>query len=958
VNIVLAALFAAGAAQPGLQLLREGRVAEAVASLEAAQKRDPRDAALANDLGFAYARAGKREEAERAYRLAIALKPSRWFAYANLAELVADAPDRWDRADETLALLSKGLALATGQARVKLSLRIADFERSVGRMAQARDRLQSLPELKPSADQARRMRELLDRIAEEERARSLEDWPEPAVALEQAAALDAAERRLAAGDARDALAASEKLTASQPAWRAARWLEARALEAVGRVDEEARELRALTQLAPSHALAWRKLGEILAEQGGLLEADSADEALRHALALEPSWTELWLLRARVALRQGRAQDAQRALERFERAGGSGPEAARLVALARAQAGLAAAQSARIAGTLPPSREPSQEARVLFQQAGSPNEPPEGAREILQKALEDSPGFVEAAAALVALGGAVPARTVESLNDDGAGLLELAAQVRRSGGALAQVGPWIDRAAQLGAPEAPWARAQLRLEQGDRPGALEDLLAYAASPQPAHLEEARMLRAQLVPPPRSDVSALQARLRLAEDRPEAALAALGSRCDPSVAPARLLALGEVHEFSGELPQALECYRLAASSEAALRRLARVAARAPDARAAPELQRAAALGMPAALWALARIDLDRGRPDQALPRIERFLLLAGPGDPGVIDARDARDRILRTSTAAAEARLRKNAAAALGGLGLLVAVAAWLWTGSTVEKALRRSPRLFPPIARAVGEVRHDVIKHRASVLGMIGQREAVARALLSPEPASQAVERQYQAVRKAARAQGVLLRRLSREPVFGPLVRDLARAETLLRAPDGGEDELARIEQRVREVHSARLASLLRLGPRTRVDAGAIAGWIRDVEAEMRRGGSPWTAPSILLRGMEVEFPVERGALSLIFANLLRNAQAAAAGGSVIVRLGEERDAAGRNLTVLLVGDSAPDGVSIEAIERRESGRGLALVRDLTREWQGHLVVRAEEPPWKKAVGACFPAPPA
>src|SRR5260370_8152009 len=90
-------------------------------------------------------------------------------------------------------------------------------------MAQGRDRRQWLPELKPSADQARRMRELLDRIAEEERARSLEDWPEPAVALEQAAALDAAERRLAAGDARDALAASEKLTASQPARRPAPW---------------------------------------------------------------------------------------------------------------------------------------------------------------------------------------------------------------------------------------------------------------------------------------------------------------------------------------------------------------------------------------------------------------------------------------------------------------------------------------------------------------------------------------------------------------------------------------------------------------------------------------------------------------------------------------------------------------------------------------------------------------
>jgi signal transduction histidine kinase len=220
-----------------------------------------------------------------------------------------------------------------------------------------------------------------------------------------------------------------------------------------------------------------------------------------------------------------------------------------------------------------------------------------------------------------------------------------------------------------------------------------------------------------------------------------------------------------------------------------------------------------------------------------------------------------------------------------------------------------------------------------------------------------VAQRSQARREAARAQGVSLRRLGREPVFGPLVRDLARAETLLRAPRGGEAELLRIDRRIREVHSPRLAALLRLSPRTRLDASAVAGWIRDVEAEMRRGGAPWKDPSILLQGMAVEFPVERHALSLIFANLLRNAQAAAQGGEVIVRLGEERDAAGRSLTVLLVGDSAAKLVSLEAIEQRESGRGLALVRDLTREWQGHLVVRAEEPPWKKAVGACFPALP-
>jgi signal transduction histidine kinase len=202
---------------------------------------------------------------------------------------------------------------------------------------------------------------------------------------------------------------------------------------------------------------------------------------------------------------------------------------------------------------------------------------------------------------------------------------------------------------------------------------------------------------------------------------------------------------------------------------------------------------------------------------------------------------------------------------------------------------------------------------------------------------------------------MVLRRLSREPVFGPLVRDLLAAEGILRR-GGPSAKLSRIDVRMREVHGARLASLLKQGPRTRVDASSLSDWIHGVEAEVRRGGAGWTAPSVLLQGMEVEFPVEREALATIFANLLRNAQAAAApGGRVLVRLGEERDAAGRSVHVLLVGDSAPGDITLEEIESRESGRGLAIVRDLTREWAGHVVVRSEQPPLRKAVGACFPS---
>ena len=951
------ALVAAGAAEPGLKLLQEGRAAEAAESFAASLRKDPRNAALANHLGIASARAGRREEAELSYRLAIQLNPSRWYAYGNLADLLSTAKDRWDRADETVALLERGLSRASPADRVSLALRVAGFERSVGRTAAARQRILLLAEARPDREQARRMRELLERIGEDEQARAFEDWPEPAVSPGQLATLATAEQKLIVNDARGALADASALCSAQPAWRAVRWLRARALEATGRLDEAARELRILTQLGPTDAAAWRRLGAILTEHGGLLEADHADAALREALSLEPSWTQLWLLRARVALRQGRAQDALRHLERFRRSGGHDVEAERLASAAAAQAG---------ADPQPPgpatvaAHEPSASARVLYQRAGS-EESPGTARQLLEQALEDSPAFIEAAAALYSVGAAVPERTLEVLRDDGAALLDLAARVRRAGAPPGLVAPWIDRAVEVDAPEARLVRARLRMEQGDGPRAVEDLLAYAASRDPRQLDEARLLRSRLVAASRTDVELLRARQRLAEDRPEAALAAIGTSCESGGDPDRLVAIGAVREFSGDLAQALECYRLASPSPAALRRLARVAARHPDPRVADELRTASAQGNPEALWALARIDLAASRQDAALAHLEQFLSAAATDDPARAEARAARDSLLRTSTEAAGARARKRAALATGSTLLLAALAAWLWTGATLKAALRRAPRLFPQLARAVNEVRHDVIKHRAGVLGMASdpsaRREDIARALLAPEPASTVVARHYDALRTAARAQGVGLRRLWREPVFGPLVRDLARAEALLRHP-GDARELAEIDQRVRGEHACRLGGLLRMGPRTKLDASAVAGWIRDVEAEMRRDGSSWTAPSILLEGMEVEFPVERGALSTIFANLLRNAQAAAGGGEVIVRLGEERDAAGRNLTVLLVGDSSAHTISLDAIEQREGGRGLALVRDLTREWRGHLVVRPEEPPWTKAVGACFPAPPA
>ena len=945
------------------RLLKKDRPEEALVFLQAARAKEPRNAALATDLGSALLRLGKRDQAEAAFRSAIAVDPRRDAAYLQLVGMYLDDPRRWDEAPALFALLDRGTSTSRSPiGRFRLRLARVDLLRSVGRTVEARALLAEASADEQAKGNERRLADLADRIAAVEKVRSAEDWPEPAIDAEHTAELRKAQALFDKGDPRSALPVVERLCAAFPGWRAPRFLRARALEELGRVDEAARELGILVQIAPSQAQAWRKLGELLALHGGLLEAERADEALRQALAREPSWTDLWLLRARVALRRGRAQDVIRALGRVQPDGAAeAAEVSRLLEAARAlPEGSAPASVARAPEPTAQARDSLQKAQEALATEGGA----EASKALLQRALDESPGFPEAAAAWLAMAGEVPQRTVDALWNDGSALLDLAAQVRKARPDLAGplVRPWLDRAVDLGAPEARYQRALDRAD-ADPPGALADLVAYAAqSPPPAHLEEAKALRARIVPAAHIEPAEVQALSRLTEDRPEAALVSLGADCARERSARVCVALGEVHEYAGEIPAALACYQAAfaadESSLVAATRYARLAARAPSAADPAELERISTRGVAAANWTLARIALAGGRTDEALLQIDRFLDSAAAGEPGIPEARAARARMLRANDDAARIRSRQRlAAAGIGALALLVLLLAWL-RGKSVARALARRPRLYPAVARTVGSLRHDVLKHRASVLSAAAEpsaREEVARALLLPEPASTAVARAYERLREDARAQGVLLRRLSREPVFGPLVSDLLAAERILRR-GGKTASLVRIDGRMHEVHGPRLATLLKQGPRTLVDASSLSDWIHGVEAEVRRGGAGWTAPSVLLQGMAVEFPVEREALATIFANLLRNAQAAAApGGRVLVRLGEERDAAGRSVHVLLVGDSAPGDITLEEIESRESGRGLAIVRDLTREWAGHVVVRSEEPPLRKAVGACFPS---
>jgi tetratricopeptide (TPR) repeat protein len=957
--------------------LRAGKLDEAAKLFAAAVANDPGNAALETDLGFALGRLGRRDEAETVLRGAIEKDPHRFYAYVNLAELWTQDPRRWDRREALVPFLEKGLdALKDDpKGRFNLLLALAGFERASGRTAAARARLEPLvaPDAAPlTRAQRKRVLDLLDGIAFDQRANALGDWPAPPLGAEETARLDAADRARAAGRPEDAIAALDPILRRFPGAARARLIRARALEAIGRVDEAARDLEIAVNLTPSSAEAWRALGRLLAAHGGALELDRADEALRQALTLEPAWLDLRDLRGQLARRRAVANAAT--------------------------------------PTHPRTAPPTERARALYQEGEDwldVGDPIGLGRELIEKALAESPGFVAAAMSLYALTGSVPPATIAALHDDGPALWALASGVRKLGQTSkkndkartvpsrdtteALVQPWIDRAIELDVQEARFSRALARAGAGDRAGALADLTAYVArEPNPERLADARALRAGLEAPPGTDPGpspALLARIRLLEDRPDAAARALGGKCAAGLPADRLLALGLVAEYGERLGVARGCYELA--GEPALARLARLDARLPDADLAAAdrrpLLRAAHQGVGAGAWALARLEAAAGDEATALVRAERALEMAAaaPNDADVwipaARAAAARWSAARdTAETAIETRRHWiGIGGLLVGLGGLYALARRRWRGKSVAAALRRHPELYPEVARAIGELRHDVLKHRAGVLGMVADpnapRAEIARALLEPRPTSLMVTDVYEHLVQAARGVGVTLRRLPREPVFGPLVADLFRAELLLSqelkplpappaevasaADEGPTDELLEIDARLRGDHADALADLLLLGPRTRLDATALAGWIAAAEASARQAGGGWAATALALADLDVDFPVAENALAAIFANLLRNAQQAVAGqpdARVLVRVDRIRDVTGRQAVTLFVGDSAAAPLTLETIEARESGRGLAIVRDLVRAWRGHLVVRPEPAPFTKLVGASFP----
>jgi hypothetical protein len=279
-----------------------------------------------------------------------------------------------------------------------------------------------------------------------------------------------------------------------------------------------------------------------------------------------------------------------------------------------------------------------------------------------------------------------------------------------------------------------ARSRARAA-GDRAGALADLTAYVArEPNPEHLAEARALRAEIEDraAPRGDRSR----------RPSCSRASACSRTSRTGRCARWAARARATSppigssrsgWSTNTP--IACRRrglLRAGGARAARAGAGLARARTSMRACPKPSCARRI---AGRW-------PRRRPRRSAPPSGRW---RGSPRPRAIAAalrahrararargrhhdrrrslgRRAARRPERLSDALrADADVRRGRRRSLLSVILVIAVGlacSRVGAGAAARSrsALRRRPALFPDVARAVGELRHDVLKHRASVLG--------------------------------------------------------------------------------------------------------------------------------------------------------------------------------------------------------------------------------------------------
>ncbi len=394
--------------------------------------------------------------------------------------------------------------------------------------------------------------------------------------------------------------------------------------------------------------------------------------------------------------------------------------------------------------------------------------------------------------------------------------------------------------------------------------------------------------------------------------------------------------------------------------------------PD-RADALLRRAAEAGAPEAWYLLATAAADDGRLREARALLDAYLARS----PGGLAHEPALALSVRVD------RALRGWRAGIGGavLLLLAAPVAWLLrrrTGATLADLVERAPDAFHDVAALLSGIRHEVLKHRATILPSVAERlergdltaGPWAAAALFGQGDDPGILRRFGAyladLEALGRRCGVRLNLQHRDPVLAPMHAAMVRLGRLRRAlerPDPARvQSLARALREVSRVLGedgyGALGQLLRRVSVLPVDAELLRAVGRRVAAEPGTAG----APALEVEGGEEPVPVRVFPRDLeeIAANLIRNA---------FVAVGEECPPGERRVGVALVlevdpvtghevlalrfRDSAPSPLADAILRGRGIERGLGLAADRIARNRGVVHVEAE-PGWAKAVVVRFP----
>ncbi len=680
--------------------------------------------------------------------------------------------------------------------------------------------------------------------------------------------------------------------------------------------------------------------------------------------------------------------------------------------------LDAEEEARSVPVRPGFAPPSAEARAAFAEGKAflARGASAGARDAFRRALRISPGYVEAALALGgveeregrAMEAAAAFRTALAADPDRFdGVLALANLLWNEPDRPAKEESLalLDRAIAL-KPDLPRLlreSADRWAAWGDPARALERLDAWRVSATPAGRQAVDAFREKLVASlarpaergaadgARPDVSPAAAPYRLAQvylrrgdaAAPDEALHELEEavRLDPAFVPAWEL-LGSVRSRRGD----------AAGAETALRRALDVDpsrasgwehlalffegqdGRGVDARAAWE--RAEQAGSREALYALGRLESIRGNEMRAASWWRRYAAEA-PDGLHVDEARAAVERMDRRLTTV------RGAGIGLGVVGLLVGAGLLLRRrrGLSLAEWLERDPGGTREVRPILGRLAHEVFKHGGLLLGDAEERlwsgedfrpsaEILASRLYGSATGPGLVREGRTALddlTAIARRRGAALNLRYRDPILAPVSAgldaldaahdDLSALAVGRALPDRRRTALGARLGRAADVLKPRaaleLTRVLDASGSTVASYSALAALLESVSRE-RKAAPPALEPAGLFAGggpaLRVRVP---GAdWETLFRNLFANALASPR----LALLAEERrdPVTGQAQGRFVLFDDDPRPLTAEMIRGRAAERGLGVVADVVRRWDGAVDVVAGASGYTKGVCVEFP----